>query len=349
MSRKVAARWWRRLVVLLAVAYPVSVGVVTASLRYVGESWWITAVALYLPRLVFASPLPVLVVACLALRMYRLATLQIVSALLLTFPLMGLTLRPPGGDAKPHVRLLSFNVNKAHGGAQAVVDEIVGHAPDIVALQEVADDDALLAPLRANYPTVLVSGQLIVATRYPIDESTEPDKLLYNGHPRSPRFNRHLLETPLGRVALYNVHPVSPREALYGLRGQSGLLHEIRTGHLFSGAAAARVDDNFGLRELQVSTFAESAGRETDPVIIAGDTNLPGLSPVFARHLGAFADGFSEAGRGFGYTFPTDRWFPWMRIDRVLASQQLSFVGFEVCKSLVSDHHCVVADLRRRE
>jgi vancomycin resistance protein VanJ len=349
MSRKVAVRWFGRLVVLLAVAYPISVGVVAASLRYVGEAWWITAVALYLPRLVFAAPLPVIALACIALRMHRLAALQIVSALLLTFPLMGLKLGAPSRGTQAHVRLLSFNVNSARGGAQAVVDEIRAYAPDIVALQELSDDDPLSAPLRVLYPTVLVSGQLMLATRYPVDESTEPDKLSYDGHLRSPRFKRHVLETPLGRVVLYNVHPISPRDALYGLRGQRGLLHEIRTRHLFSGAPAARVEDNVGLRELQVSTFAESAGRETDPVIIAGDTNLPGLSPVFARHLGMFADGFSEAGRGFGYTFPTDRWLPWMRIDRILASKSLRFVEFQVGKSLASDHHCVVADLQRRE
>ena len=86
---------------------------------------------------------------------------------------------------------------------------------------------------------------------------------------------------------------------------------------------------------------------EKGPVIIAGDTNLPGLSFVFHRSLSGFQDGFTRAGWGFGYTFPTNH-VPWMRIDRVLASDELRFVRFEVGKSLVSDHHCVVADLQRR-
>jgi endonuclease/exonuclease/phosphatase (EEP) superfamily protein YafD len=351
MSRKVAVKWLARLVMALAVLYPLSLILVAATLRYVGEGWWMAAVALYLPRVGFAAPLPIIVLACLALRMRRLVWLQVLSALLLILPLMGLALPWPSGadPGKPKMRVLSFNVNSAHGGVQPVLGEIGRYSPDIVALQESGDDDPLSGPLRALYPTVLVSGQFILATRYAVTETTEPDKLVYDGHARSARWNRHVLDTPLGHVVLYNVHPISPREALYGLRGQGGLVHEIRSGHLFSGTAAARVEDNVGLRTLQLQSFSDSARRETDPVIIAGDTNLPALSALFHRYLSPFDDGFSIAGRGFGYTFPTDRWRPWMRIDRILASRPLRFVEFQVGRSLASDHHCVVADLQRRE
>jgi endonuclease/exonuclease/phosphatase family metal-dependent hydrolase len=37
-----------------------------------------------------------------------------------------------------------------------------------------------------------------------------------------------------------------------------------------------------------------------------------------------------------------------MRIDRILSSEQLRFVRFEVGASQASDHLCVVADLQRR-
>jgi endonuclease/exonuclease/phosphatase family metal-dependent hydrolase len=82
-------------------------------------------------------------------------------------------------------------------------------------------------------------------------------------------------------------------------------------------------------------------------VVIGGDTNLPGLSVVLGEYLSGFRDGFSQAGWGFGYTYPTDKWRPWMRIDRILASNALRFTGFEVGQSKVSDHRCVVADLQR--
>jgi endonuclease/exonuclease/phosphatase (EEP) superfamily protein YafD len=129
------------------------------------------------------------------------------------------------------------------------------------------------------------------------------------------------------------------------MRGQ-GLRREILSGRLFSSDSAV-FQANSGLRTLQVQSFSAAAQGETDPVVIAGDTNLPGLSYVFHRYLSGYQDGFTKAGWGFGYTFPADR-HPWMRIDRILSSDALRFVGFEVGKSRASDHHCVVADLQVR-
>jgi endonuclease/exonuclease/phosphatase family metal-dependent hydrolase len=102
-----------------------------------------------------------------------------------------------------------------------------------------------------------------------------------------------------------------------------------------------------GLRAVQVQAFAELAAKEEGAVVIAGDTNVVGLSPLFHRFLSPFQDGFRDASWGFGYTFPTNR-RPWMRIDRILASDHLHFVGFEVGTSKASDHLAVVADLEPR-
>jgi endonuclease/exonuclease/phosphatase (EEP) superfamily protein YafD len=100
------------------------------------------------------------------------------------------------------------------------------------------------------------------------------------------------------------------------------------------------------MRALQVQAVAEAARSESDAVLIAGDTNLPSLSLILNRELAGFQDGFTKAGWGFGYTFPTTRG-DWMRIDRMLANDKLRFVHFEVGDSPVSDHDCIVADLQR--
>jgi endonuclease/exonuclease/phosphatase (EEP) superfamily protein YafD len=69
---------------------------------------------------------------------------------------------------------------------------------------------------------------------------------------------------------------------------------------------------------------------------------------VFADNLSVYQDGFRKAGWGFGYTFPNDRRPPpWMRIDRILATDQLRFVRFDVGDSRASDHRCVVADVQK--
>jgi endonuclease/exonuclease/phosphatase (EEP) superfamily protein YafD len=338
------ARGVRKLVAFLAVAYPVVLVAAIASMRWVGEAWWVTAALLYLPRIGFALPLPFLSVALLAFRRKRLLLLQIVCLGLVMFPLMGFV--PPiptrAVQGRPSLRVLTFNVNSCAGGVDAVVEEIDRFAPDVVLAQEIGGDD-LPRLLRARYPAVEVSGQFLIATRYSASSKVEPHAIPYQGKERSARFLKEAMDTPLGPIVFYNIHPISPRTGLYTLR-----THGIRS--LLRGASAGSLEADTGLRALQVKTFADAAATESDPVVIGGDFNLPGLSAVFGQYLSGYQDGFDGAGRGFGYTFPTNakRWWPWMRIDRILADRRLRFTRFEVGTSLVSDHHCVVADLQLR-
>jgi endonuclease/exonuclease/phosphatase family metal-dependent hydrolase len=155
-----------------------------------------------------------------------------------------------------------------------------------------------------------------------------------------------VVATPLGKVALYVMHPISPRESFYHMRGE-GLRREIASGRLFEGAHAHEVQANSGLRRLQVAAVAADAARETLPVLIVGDTNLPVRSQIYGEILSRFADGFAAASWGFGYTYP--RKLPWMRLDRILANDRLRFVSFDVGSSRASDHVCVVADVRAVE
>jgi endonuclease/exonuclease/phosphatase (EEP) superfamily protein YafD len=313
-----------------------------------GESWWITTIGLYLPRAILAVPLPLVTLALLGLRLRRWLWTQVAAALVLTFPVMGFVVPLPhsGSRDAPRLRVLSYNINSCNGGCEAVVQEVDRYSPDLVLMQEIAHADVLERLLRSRYPNVDVSTQFVLASRYPVLSRSDPPRLSYFGLGRTPRWIQRVVDTPLGPIAVYDVHPASPREDFAALRG-SGLRHEILSGRLFSGNAAPLIEHNAGLRALQVRSIAESAADESVPAIIAGDTNLPGLSKIFGRYLSRYDDGFSEAGWGLGYTYPNDR-RPWMRIDRILASDQLRFVGFEVGTSPASDHLCVVADLQRR-
>jgi endonuclease/exonuclease/phosphatase family metal-dependent hydrolase len=87
------------------------------------------------------------------------------------------------------------------------------------------------------------------------------------------------------------------------------------------------------------------ASAETGPVLIAGDTNLPGLSETLTANLSNFSDGFREAGAGFGYTFPVGH--PWMRIDRMFTTKELAFTSFSVGCRWTSDHLCISAEVKR--
>jgi vancomycin resistance protein VanJ len=336
--------------VALAVAYPLALVAVTVTLRFVGEAWWVSIIGLYLPPVAFAFPLPPIALALLLLGKRRLLGLQAFSALVVLFPLMGFVLsRPSAADRdKPTMRVLSFNVNSGRGGVQAVMDEIDQYSPDVVALQEIhgSSREALDRLLRERYPWVAMAGQFATATRYAPSRSTEPPGTPSAAITPSTPFQRVALETPLGPIVLYNVHTTSPRGPLYALRGRGGLAREIVSGRVFLAAGAPQIQSNADLRVSEVRMFSEAAARESDGVVLAGDTNLPPLSPVLHRFLSGYEDGFSTAGWGFGYTFPTDKWRPWMRIDRIRAKGRLRFVRFQVGRARVSDHLCVVADVQ---
>jgi endonuclease/exonuclease/phosphatase family metal-dependent hydrolase len=247
----------------------------------------------------------------------------------------------------PAFRILSYNINSGHqrGQYDDVLAEVAHFSPDVVFLQEVGSSDVLAPLLKTQYPEVFASDQFVVATRYHIATQSMPDPIEIDGHPHRPRFLRLELDTPLGRVVFFDVHPLSPRQALWRVvwGGRRGLL----TGRSFNSDNARAFYENSALREAQASAFGSLAAKEVDPVIIAGDTNLPDLSWVLSHYLSGFQDGFLQAGWGFGYTFPTDKHGPWMRIDRILSNRALRFIHFEVGTSNASDHRCVVADVQR--
>jgi endonuclease/exonuclease/phosphatase family metal-dependent hydrolase len=347
------ARRLRRALLAIAALYVAALAALVGLFRFVGERWWATATALYLPRLAFLLPLPLLLVGLFAADLRRAFWAVLAASPVLGIVLLGFVFPwGPGRDpGRPSIRVLSYNVNSFFGGVDRIVEVVDRYSPDIVFFQEVIPSNAMLTLLRARYATVRGDTQFLVATRFPITSSFDPGKLDFHGHQRSPRWTEQVIETPLGPIAFYNVHPISPREGFYALRGQ-GLRRELLSGRLLTGANRDVLQTNSALRALQVADFTASASEETLPVVIAGDTYLPGLSYVLSRSLSSYQDGFARAGWGLGYTFPTTHgpWLPpWMRIDRMLASQALRFVRFEVGDSQASDHDCIVADLQRAQ
>jgi len=346
-----ASKWAIRLLRLAAIAYPLSLLAIWISTRCIGEAWWASTAALYLPYALFGLPLPFVVLATWLKRMRRLAWAQTVSLFLLVFPIMGFVLPWPSfaDGSAPKIRIVSLNVNGGHAGVDKIVDAIAGYSPDVILLQELSTGEDFAPVLRARYPTVFTSTQFALATRFPLVRVVEPEKLPYYGQLRSPRFIEYVLDTTLGTIPFFNVHPISPREGLNSMRGE-GLRHEISSGRLLEGTRAHVLEVNTGLRTAQVEAFAQAASLEAGPVVVAGDTNLPAPSPLLHRTLGEYDDAFRRAGWGFGYTFPTDKKKlpPWMRIDRILARGAVRFVHFEIGRPVVSDHHFIVADLQAR-
>jgi vancomycin resistance protein VanJ len=328
----------------LAIGYPIALIIFILALRLIGERWWGTTIALYLPRLPFALPLVPLTAAIVWMGPRRLLWTQ-VAAMALLLELMGLHLAWPH-SATPgafHLRVVTCNINVGALGLERILKPLRATNPDLIILQAVVGEG--YPKLRTLVPGYYVreSGQFWLASRFPIADMIEPPMQLNGGAQRLMRFVRYRITTPAGPVVLYNVHPISPRDGLEGVRGD-GLRQQILRGELFNTRARTLVAQNTSLRLTQLQAIVASARESRDPVLIAGDTNLPGLSWAFAHWLGDYTDGFSAAGTGFGYSFPAPG-NPWMRIDRIMADQRFRFSDFRVINSYISDHFAVMADL----
>jgi len=320
---------------MLAIGYPLALLIFIVSLRFVGEKWWGTTIALYLPRAPFALPLLPLVVAIVWLGPRKLLWTQLLAFGLLLV-LMGLRVAwpTPQTPGALHMRIVSCNTNGVSLGVGRIMKPLLARNPDIIVLQEVVPESwAALRQLVPGYE-VREFGQFWIASRFPI--------VATSGH---LPFVEYRIETPAGPIMLFNVHPVSPRDGLTTLRGD-GLRHQFVRGDLFNTRARSAVNYNTSIRLEQLQGIAASARNYSEmPVLIAGDTNLPDLSWAFAHWLGEYSDGFAAAGTGFGYSYPAPR-NPWMRIDRVLADRHhFRFRSFEVINRYISDHFAVTAEL----
>ena len=328
----------------LAIGYPIALIIFILALRLIGERWWGTTIALYLPRLPFALPLVPLSAAIIWMGPRRLLWTQVAATALL-LELTGLHLAWPSSATAGafHLRVATCNINGGALGLHRILTPLLATNPDVIILQEVVPEG--YPNLRTLVPGYYIreSGQFWLASRFPVEEMVEPPTRLNRGAQRSMRFVRYRITTPAGPVVLYNVHPISPRDGLEGVRGD-GLRQQILRGDLFNTRARSLVAQNTSLRLTQLQALLESVRESRDPVVIAGDTNLPGLSWAFAHWLGDYTDGFSAAGTGFGYSFPAPR-TPWMRIDRIMADRRFRFDDFRVIDSYISDHFAVMADL----
>lgn len=288
-----------------------------------GEATRPTFIALYAPRQ------PLLVVAVLAALLAPLTrrhvkvlvVTQILVCLLLLFPVLGFSAgfsRRPSGDSEKVIRLATYNVFFGKMGRPQLMDELAAMPVDVLLIQ--APHESMGARLRERFPDREVHQfeDFIIVSKLKVREVVKPKPL---DDETSAMFCSYLVETKSGPLGIYNVHPFSPRHALFG---------------------EEPMDRNIRNREEQIAAAVNAAHADGPPFIIAGDTNLPGLSPLQRRHLSGLQDAFADVGFGFGYTFPAKR--PWMRIDRVLGSEGIRFLGARVGPRGASDHRPLFVD-----
>ncbi|MDH6461874.1 vancomycin resistance protein VanJ [Micromonospora sp. A200] len=252
---------------------------------------------------------PVLALAALLRRSRRALVAVALPAAVWALMYAGVWLPPAAGSGPAGIRVASQNLRAGNPDPAGTVAPLAEAGVDLIALQEVDDAGRLAADLRQRYPHRASVSTVALWSRYPIRDSAGVDTGL--GWTRALRA---VVATPRGDLTVYVVHLGSARAGDTATRDES-----VRTL-----AGAVRAD-------------------RADRLLVLGDLNTATTDRVFDPLTRLLGDAQADAGRGFGFTWPSS--VPVTRPDHVLY-RGLTPTTADVLRTPDSDHRAVTAGFR---
>jgi endonuclease/exonuclease/phosphatase family metal-dependent hydrolase len=234
-----------------------------------------------------------------------------------------------GGTTTPLITVVTMNAGMQLSGA-SLENLVRSTGADIVALQEWRGMDGA-APAIAGY-TASCEASLCVLSRFPMRPGRALDRQQIGGY-HLMAMKTHLT-TPEGEITFANVHLETVREGVEAvLRREPDGWQQLRA--------------NITFRDLESRVVSTWVADTPDPLIIAGDFNLPTDSAIYRSTWSRWSNAFGVAGWGWGSTKYTSWWG--IRIDHVLVDERVwSILDAAVGPALGSDHRPGIARLQRR-
>jgi vancomycin resistance protein VanJ len=331
---RVARRLTSRTVSVAVCGYAAIILGLWLAVALLTDRGWLATLIAFGPRWLAALPLVPLALA-VGLSTpppanYRLFGLLTLTTCILVVGLLDLRFGLERAPGPPLVRLLTQNLGGSQVTAEAFDRLLREQRVDVAVLQECPFYD--YGPARLGWQ-FYYGGDLCLMSRFPfavLDEA-EPATAWRRGG-REPL--RVAIQGPIGRFQLMNVHLDTIRVGLNALA-------------IDGWSAVPRFVASRKLSMLDSRAARERITGVTEPVLVAGDFNLPVESEIYRKDWGDLKNMFSSCGRGFGSTKFT--WLFGIRIDHVLASAQWDCVDGRVLRtSYGGDHAPLIVDLRLR-
>jgi endonuclease/exonuclease/phosphatase family metal-dependent hydrolase len=264
----------------------------------------------------------------------RTLLVTLIAVLLLAAPAGARGLHAPDRE----LRVITFNIHHGADGAEQldlerVAQVIEDSGADVAALQEVDrhwSERSAFADQAAE-----LGRRLRMRAVYAANLDLDP---LEAGQPRRQYGTAILSRYPI--ASWHNTLLPRPDSG-----EQRGLLEAVLKVHgVRVRMANTHLQHNSALeRTAQAQRIAELLAPAKEPVVLAGDLNAVPDAPELTPLFGAFADSWTRAGSGPGYTIPVEA--PDRRIDYVLTSPQIGARHAEVVATGASDHLPLVVDL----
>ncbi len=308
---------------------------VTLVLHTVADAWWPATVVLFLGRWPWLIPgLPVLLLA-IVLGHARAALTTVAGGLVALFGILQFS---PGfgrlsahADAASQVRVISYNIAGSMVAPMSLVAMATEWEPDIIALQECGATS--IEALRGMPGFTSDVGTNCLFSRFPIVRIDSLRRDAFRNAQGAAWVKRYRLKGPDGEFDFTNLHLDTPRKAFEAMMdGKED--------------AATTIADKTDIRDLESKLARRWVDIGPGPRLVAGDFNMPSESAIYRRHWGTLTNGFSFAGRGFGYSRRAG-WIS-LRIDHVLADHGWVVQSARLLPDYGSDHLPMMVDVALR-
>lgn len=299
------------------------------------ERSWVTMLVAYLPVYPFLIPTLVIVALSILMRQVWMAGFHLagfVAAFLVLVPFGLPAMSVPFIGAKADmktVRVMTYNVQHAVGGAEAIHQAILAQKPDVFCLQEAYGDDRdpeLQKKLREEMPGYELrwAGSLVIGTHLPIKD-----------------YKTHSLP-----------HADDNRPVQDITVDWNGVPTRVLNLHMNACHADQLLAENPGALQNHLEKIAMEQGDQVDtilrlvpgdPPLICGDFNAPPRGGNYRKLRKVMHDAFPEAGEGIGLTIPSK--FPMERLDYVMLAYGWKTERCWIPNETASDHRPLVADV----
>ena len=307
----------------------------TLVLNTLGDAWWPATILLFLGRWPWLVPgLPILLLA-LFLEHRRAVVMTLTGGLVGLFGIMEFSIGAgrlvANADGADQIRVISYNIGGNLVAPENLAAMMIDWQPNILALQECGENSIRMLRNLPGYHSDI--GLTCLFTRYPIVRIDSLRREAFADAGGAAWVKRYRLRSPEGEFDFTNLHLDTPRKAFEALMDG----RENATGTIIDKTAVRDVESRLARRWVDLGP---------GPRLVAGDFNMPSESAIYRRHWGSMSNGFSRAGRGFGYS----RRAGWirLRIDHVIADDSWIVQSARLLDDYGSDHLPMLVDVALR-
>lgn len=309
--------------------------VVTTVLHTVADAWWPATILLFLGRWPWLLPgIPVLLLAIL-LQHHRAALTTLAAGVIALFGILDLSLGLGRIVTRPHassqIRVITYNIGGSVVAPMSLVAMATDWRPDIIAVQECGESSVELLRGMPDFRNDI--GTTCLFTRFEIVRIDSLRRDAFRNAQGAAWVKRYRLRGPDGEFDFTNLHLDTPRKAF------EAMMDGKRD-------ATTSIADKTEIRDLESKLTRRWVDIGPGPRLVAGDFSMPSESAIYRRHWRTLTNGFSFAGRGFGYSRRAG-WIQ-LRIDHVLADDGWIVQSARLLPDYGSDHLPMMVDVALR-